>query len=66
MTRLALTSSRTLRSLLRSRYPQLAVLALILAGYLFAILSGLIGTPVGSSNFSIVFNFFYYFRFWYE
>jgi polyferredoxin len=42
-------------ALVKSRYPQLAVSALLLAGYLFAIMAGWIGTPVGNQNFSIVF-----------
>ncbi len=50
-----LTRLPILKSALKSRYPQLAVFILMLAGYLFAILAGLIGTPVGSHNFSIVF-----------
>ncbi len=40
---------------LKSRYPQLAVFIVMLVGYIFAILAGLVGTPVGSHNFSIVF-----------
>jgi len=40
---------------MKSRYPQLAVFIVMLVGYIFAILAGLIGTPVGSHNFSIVF-----------
>ena len=35
--------------------PQLALSALLLGGYIFAITAGWIGTPVGSHNFSIVF-----------
>lgn len=50
-----LTSNRLVKSLLKNRYPQLAVFVVMLAGYLFAILAGVIGTPVGSHNFSIVF-----------
>lgn len=50
-----LTRLPILKSALKSRHPQLAVFILMLAGYLFAILAGLIGTPVGSHNFSIVF-----------
>lgn len=44
-----------LKTTLKSRYPQLAVFIVMLVGYIFAILAGLIGTPVGSHNFSIVF-----------
>jgi len=50
-----LTRFAFINNLLKNRYPQLAVLVLMLAGFLFAILSGLIGSPVGSHNFSIVF-----------
>ena len=50
-----LTRLPFLKSALKSRYPQLAVFIVFLVGYIFAILAGLIGTPVGSHNFSIVF-----------
>ncbi len=50
-----LTRLPLLKSALKSRYPQLAVFIVMLVGYVFAILAGLIGTPVGSHNFSIVF-----------
>jgi len=50
-----LTRFPRLKSLLKSRYPQLALFVLMLAGFVFAILTGFIGTPVGSHNFSIVF-----------
>ncbi|MDL1945077.1 4Fe-4S binding protein [Chloroflexi bacterium CFX2] len=50
-----LTRLPLLKSALKSRYPQLAIFIVMLVGYVFAILAGLIGTPVGSSNFSIVF-----------
>lgn len=50
-----LTRIPLLKSALKSRYPQLAVFIVMLMGYIFAILAGLIGTPVGSHNFSIVF-----------
>jgi polyferredoxin len=55
MSHLELTRSRTIRAALTSRYPQLILLVLMLAGFLFAIAAGILGTPVGSSNFSIVF-----------
>jgi polyferredoxin len=55
MTRLELTRSGYVKAALKSRYPQLLILALMLAGFLFAIAAGVLGTPVGSSNFSIVF-----------
>ena len=55
MNRVELTHSRLIKNMLVSRYPQLAVFIVMLVGYIFAILAGLIGTPVGSHNFSIVF-----------
>lgn len=42
-------------SLLRSRWPQWLLTALLLAGFLLAVLAGLLGTPVGNRNFAIVF-----------
>lgn len=55
MAKIELTRNRFLKSVLINRYPQLAVFIVMLMGYVFAILAGLIGTPVGSHNFSIVF-----------
>ena len=55
MAKIELTRSPFIKSVLKSRYPQLAVFIVMLVGYIFAILAGLIGTPVGSHNFSIVF-----------
>jgi 4Fe-4S binding protein len=55
MAKIELTRSPLLKNALKSRYPQLAVFIVMLVGYIFAILTGLIGTPVGSHNFSIVF-----------
>ena len=55
MAKIELTRSPFIKSALKSRYPQLAVFIVMLVGYIFAILAGLIGTPVGSHNFSIVF-----------
>lgn len=55
MSTLELTASARLKALLKNRYAQLAVLVLMLAGYAFAIVAGVVGSPVGSSNFSIVF-----------
>ncbi len=55
MSKIELTRSPFIKNALKSRYPQLAVFIVMLAGYIFAILAGLIGTPVGSHNFSIVF-----------
>lgn len=55
MSNVELTRSPLLKGVLKNRYPQLVVFAVMLVGYVFAILAGLIGTPVGSRNFSIVF-----------
>jgi polyferredoxin len=55
MAKIELTRSLLVTNTLKSRYPQLAVFIVMLVGYIFAILAGLIGTPVGSRNFSIVF-----------
>jgi polyferredoxin len=55
MAKIELTRNRFLKNILVNRYPQLAVFIVMLIGYIFAILAGLIGTPVGSHNFSIVF-----------
>jgi len=55
MAKIELTRNPFIKSALKSRYPQLAVFIVMLVGYIFAILAGLIGTPVGSHNFSIVF-----------
>lgn len=50
-----LTRFPMIKSAIKNRWPQLAVFIVMLAGYLFTIFAGLIGTPVGSHNFSIVF-----------
>lgn len=55
MTKLELTHNPLIKRTIKSRYPQLAVFIIMLVGYVFAILAGLVGTPVGSHNFSIVF-----------
>ena len=55
MAKIELTRIPFIKNALKSRYPQLAVFIVMLIGYIFAILAGLIGTPVGSHNFSIVF-----------
>ncbi|MBI2330887.1 MAG: 4Fe-4S binding protein [Chloroflexi bacterium] len=55
MAKIELTRSTFIKNALKSRYPQLKVFIVMLIGYIFAILAGLIGTPVGSHNFSIVF-----------
>ncbi len=41
--------------MLRSRWPQLLAQIVTLAGFLFTILAGLLGTPVGGANFAIIF-----------
>jgi len=55
MSKFELTRFPLIKNLLKNRYPQLAVFVLMLAGFLFAITAGFVGTPVGSHNFSIVF-----------
>ena len=55
MNRIELTRNRSVKALLKNRWPQFILFALLLAGFLFAILAGLAGTPVGNHNFSIVF-----------
>ena len=56
MAKIELTRIPFIKNALKSRYPQLAVFIVMLVGYIFAILAGFIGTPVGSHNFSIVFG----------
>jgi polyferredoxin len=55
MTKFDLVQLPFLRSVLRSRWPQFLVTLLALAGFIFAVIAGLVGTPVGSRNFSIIF-----------
>ncbi|HEY4691468.1 MAG TPA: 4Fe-4S binding protein [Anaerolineae bacterium] len=55
MTRIELTHLPLVKPLLRSRWPQFVIRAIALAGLVLAIVAGLIGTPVGSRNFGIVF-----------
>jgi polyferredoxin len=55
MAKIELTSNSLIKNALKNRHPQLAVFVVMLVGYIFAILAGIIGTPVGSRNFSIVF-----------
>jgi polyferredoxin len=55
MSRIELTGSPLIKSTLKNRWPQLAVFIVMLIGYLFAIMAGLVGTQVGNHNFSIVF-----------
>jgi ferredoxin len=44
-----------IRALLQSRWPQLLLRALTLAGFVFTIVAGLSGSQVGSHNFAIIF-----------
>jgi hypothetical protein len=44
----------SIRSLAISRWPLLILRALALGGFIFAIFTGLLGTPVGNRNFSII------------
>jgi hypothetical protein len=55
MTRLDLTRFPWARALLRSRWPQFLLRAVTLAGFIFTILAGLLGSVVGSHNFAIIF-----------
>lgn len=55
MNRIELTRNPLIKGALKNRYPQMALFVAMLVGYLFAILAGLISTPVGNQNFSIVF-----------
>ena len=55
MTRLDLTRSPRVLALLRSRWPQFLLRAITLAGFIFTILAGLMGSVVGSHNFAIIF-----------
>jgi plastocyanin/ferredoxin len=47
--------SSWLRRLLRLRWPQWLLTVLLLAGFILAVLAGLLGTSVGNRNFAIVF-----------
>ncbi len=53
MTRYDLTP--IVQPLLKNRLPQFIIQAIALGGFIFAIIAGLVGTPVGNHNFSIVF-----------
>lgn len=55
MKKLELTRSPFIKNTLKNRIPQLVLFVLMLAGFIFAILAGFIGTRVGSHNFGIVF-----------
>ena len=50
-----LTQIPIVKAALRNRWPQLIIRVIALAGFVFAIVAGLIGTPVGNHNFSVVF-----------
>ncbi len=50
-----LTRFPGLGRLLRSRWPQWMLTAFLLAGFILAVLAGLLGTPVGNRNFATVF-----------
>ena len=54
MMRIQLTRKPLFKSLLTGRWTQLLLRALMLAGLVFTILAGLLGTPVGSHNFAII------------
>jgi ferredoxin len=53
--RINLLSTPWIRSLLVSRWPQFLVRSLTLAGFVFTIAAGLLGSRVGSHNFAIIF-----------
>jgi len=55
MTLTSINNHPLVNKLLTNRWPQFILQALLLAAFLFTILSGWIGTPVGSHNFGIVF-----------
>src|SRR6266487_1435294 len=55
MAKIELTRNLFIKNILKDRGPQVAVFIVMLVGYIFAIMAGLMGTPVGSHNFSIVF-----------
>ncbi len=55
MSPIDLARASIVKAALRNRWPQFVVRVIALAGFVFAIVAGLIGTPVGSHNFAIVF-----------
>ncbi len=55
MNRFELTRNSLLKGALKHRYPQMAAFVAMLAAYVFLIVTGLVSTPVGSSNADIVF-----------
>lgn len=54
MSTLDLTALPLVRRLLRSRWPQLILQLIALAGFGLALLAGWLGTPVGNHNFGII------------
>lgn len=54
-TRFELTRYPWIKKVLISRWPQFILTSIALAGFILAILTGLLGTPVGSRNFGIIF-----------
>lgn len=55
MAKMDITRLPRIKNLVTSRTPQLVVWIVMLMGYIFAIMAGLLGTAVGSQNFAIVF-----------
>lgn len=55
MTRIDITQNLTLKKLLKGRYLQTAIQIIMLMGFVFTILAGFLGTPVGSHNFGLIF-----------
>ncbi len=55
MAKVDITLHPIIKKLLKSRYPQTVLQIVLLIGFVFTILAGLIGTPVGSHNFGIIF-----------
>jgi ferredoxin len=55
MKRMDLNQSPYIAPLLRNRWPQFLIRAVTLAGFIFTILAGLIGSEVGSNNFAVIF-----------
>jgi polyferredoxin len=53
--RINLLANLWVRRLVESRWPLFFARALTLAGFVFTILAGIFGTPVGSHNFAIIF-----------
>jgi hypothetical protein len=53
--RYELTRFPVVKSLLKNRWLQFLIFLVMLALFLLAILAGFAGTPVGNSNFGIVF-----------